>query len=109
MDYDGYLRFIMSLAFVVGLIFLMAWGLRRYGFGVILPRPGGARRTRRLSVVEVAPLDTKRRLILVRRDEVEHLVMIGGATDVVIEAGIAAGGFAGALARVPTPDGEPHP
>ncbi len=36
------------------------------------------------------PLDGKRRLVLLKRDEVEHLVLLGVANDVVIETGIGA-------------------
>lgn len=50
----------------------------------------GARPERRLSVVEHASVDGRRRLVLVRRDDVEHLIMTGGPVDVVIETGIGA-------------------
>lgn len=50
---------------------------------------GGRERTRRLMVVDAAVIDTKRRVVLIRRDNVEHLVLIGGPTDVVIESRIA--------------------
>ncbi len=42
----------------------------------------------RLEVVDQANVDGRRRLILIRRDDVEHLVMTGGPVDVVIETGI---------------------
>jgi flagellar protein FliO/FliZ len=42
----------------------------------------------RLSVIEHAVIDAKRCLVLVRRDEVEHLLMIGGEIDIVVEAGV---------------------
>ena len=42
----------------------------------------------RLSVVEQASMDGRRRLVLVRRDDVEHLIMTGGPVDVVIETNI---------------------
>ena len=42
----------------------------------------------RLAVIEYATVDARRRLLLVRRDNVEHLMMIGGPTDVVVEANI---------------------
>jgi len=45
-------------------------------------------RDRRLGVVYQAPVDGRRRLLLIRRDDVEHLVMTGGPIDVVIETGI---------------------
>jgi hypothetical protein len=42
----------------------------------------------RLAVVEQASVDGRRRLVLLRRDDVEHLIMTGGPVDVVIETGI---------------------
>lgn len=42
----------------------------------------------RVEVIEDAPFDAKRRLVLVRRDDVEHLILTGGPVDVVIETGI---------------------
>ena len=84
-----YLRFVFALAFVLGLIgvlYLLArqYGARRLGgLGMGRMGPGG-----RLTVVEVRPLDARRRLILVRRDEVEHLVLLGHDRDTVIETGI---------------------
>jgi flagellar protein FliO/FliZ len=44
----------------------------------------------RLSVVEQTSVDNRRKLLLVRRDGVEHLIMTGGPVDVVIETGIGA-------------------
>ncbi len=46
---------------------------------------------KRLSVVEHASVDGRRRLILIRRDNVEHLIMTGGPVDVVVETGIGLG------------------
>ncbi len=48
----------------------------------------GPRAERRLAVVEQASVDGRRRLVIVRRDDVEHLIMTGGPVDVVIETGI---------------------
>lgn len=53
---------------------------------------GGKNRQPRLAVLDAAAIDTRRRLVLVRRDDVEHLIMIGGPTDVVIESRIASQG-----------------
>jgi hypothetical protein len=50
---------------------------------------GGRNRTPRLAVLDAAAIDTRRRLVLVRRDDVEHLILIGGPTDVVVETRIA--------------------
>ena len=49
---------------------------------------GGKNRQPRLQVLDAAAVDARRRLVLVRRDGVEHLIMIGGPTDIVIESGI---------------------
>lgn len=51
---------------------------------------GGRTRAPRLQIVDATAVDTRRRLVLVRRDDVEHLIMIGGPTDIVIESAILA-------------------
>ncbi|RUT33118.1 hypothetical protein EMQ25_08325 [Arsenicitalea aurantiaca] len=50
----------------------------------------GRARNRRISVVDSLQVDGKRQLLVIRRDNVEHLVMTGGAQDLVIETGIPA-------------------
>ena len=47
--------------------------------------PGGRTRQPRLGLVDAFSLDGQRQLVLVRRDNVEHLVMIGGPNDVLLE------------------------
>lgn len=89
MDFADYLRFLGALVFVLALIALVAWAVRRYGLGGGLA--GVARgRTKRLAVVESLPLDPRRRLVLVRRDGVEHLLVLGASGETVVERGIAA-------------------
>lgn len=80
-------RFFLAFLIVLGLIGATAWAVRRFGSG----RLGGANargRQPRLGVIDYASVDARRRLILVRRDNIEHLLMIGGPTDVVVEANI---------------------
>lgn len=87
MEFDIYLRFLLALIFVLGLIGLLTWIVRRFGLaGRLTPSRG---RERRLEVVEVLALDGKHRLVLLRRDSVEHLVLMGTTTDLVIERGIS--------------------
>ncbi len=45
-------------------------------------------RERRLAILETLPLDSRRRLVLIRRDGKQHLLLIGGQTDMMIEQGI---------------------
>ncbi len=54
------------------------------------PRLASGRRSRhaRLAITDAASVDDRRKLVLVRRDDVEHLIMIGGTTDMVIESDI---------------------
>src|SRR5271167_4336694 len=79
-------RFFLAFLIVLGLIGAAAWAVRRFGSA----RLGGAMRGRqpRLAVIEYASVDARRRLLLVRRDNIEHLVMIGGPSDVVVESNI---------------------
>ena len=80
-------RFFLAFLIVLGLIGATAWAVRRFGAG----RLGGAGtrgRQPQLAVVDDASVNSRRRLILVRRDNIEHLVLIGGPTDVVVEANI---------------------
>lgn len=85
METADYIRFVLAFAAVIGLILLMWAGLRRFG-------PSGTGlmtgRERRLAIVEVLPIDTRRRLVLIRRDGTEHLVMISQTGESVIESGI---------------------
>jgi flagellar protein FliO/FliZ len=52
--------------------------------GLFGPKP-----EKRLELVDQTNVDGRRRLILIRRDDVEHLIMTGGPVDVVIETGIS--------------------
>lgn len=81
-----YFQFAAALAFVVALIAVLAWAVKRSGlFAHVIPARGGKRR---LAVVDVAAIDAKRRLVLVRRDDKEHLLLLGANNDAVIETGI---------------------
>lgn len=81
----SYLRFVGSLALVLVMLVAVLWGLRRFGVGGMTTR-GGLRR--RVGVVEAVAVDARRRLVLVRRDDREHLLLVGGATELVIERDI---------------------
>ena len=89
MEAGVYLKFLIALMFVVGLIGLLAWLARRFGLGGQLVSNSG--KTRRLAVVEVNVLDARRKLVLLRRDQVEHLVLLGPGQDLLLESGIEGG------------------
>jgi flagellar protein FliO/FliZ len=78
------------LAFIVVLAILGAAGyLMRRINGGSLTTSGARGRHPRLAVIEDASVDGRRRLVLVRRDNVEHLLLIGGSTDIVVEPNIS--------------------
>jgi flagellar protein FliO/FliZ len=79
-------RFFIAFLIVLALIGLTAWLVRRFGAN----RLGAAARGRqpRLAVIDAATVDGRRRLVLIRRDNIEHLLMIGGPTDLVVEPNI---------------------
>ena len=70
------------------------WGYRAYTTGDTTMQPAlavsGAAGAA-AGVMEQASVDSRRKLVLIRRDDVEHLIMTGGPVDVVIETGIPAG------------------
>lgn len=95
MTVTSYLQFVLALLFVLALIGTAALLARRLGLGHAPRHPG---RKRRLSIEEMLPLDGKRRLLLIRRDAVEHLVLLGPSSEIVVEGGIAReGAFAAAM------------
>jgi flagellar protein FliO/FliZ len=81
-------RFFIAFVIVLGLIGGAAYLVRRFGTGALNAAGMTRGRPPRLAVTEFAAVDARRRLVLIRRDNVEHLVMIGGPSDVVIEPNI---------------------
>jgi flagellar protein FliO/FliZ len=84
---------VLFVIVVLGLFALAFWLLRRFGGRRL---GGGATRGRqpRLAVIDQATVDSRRRLVLIRRDKVEHLLIIGGPSDVVVEQNIVRAGTA---------------
>jgi flagellar protein FliO/FliZ len=76
MDIFQLLQAIAALAVTLGLIGLTAVGLRRFGPDVI-SRFQATAKERRMALVETLVLDPTRRLVLVRLDKEERLILIG--------------------------------
>jgi hypothetical protein len=81
------LTFFFAFVAVLALIGVAAWLVRRFA-GNRLGANTNRGRMPRLAVIDAAAVDGRRRLVLVRRDNVEHLLMIGGPTDIVVEPNI---------------------
>jgi flagellar biogenesis protein FliO len=83
-------NFVIAFVVVLALIGAATWLVRRFG----APRTDAGTRNRqpRLAVIDSAAVDGRRKLVIIRRDNVEHLLMVGGPTDVVVETNIVRSG-----------------
>lgn len=86
MEGPDILRFFMALIFVLSLMGGLWLVLKRLGLnGPLMVAPGTKRR---LKIIEALPLDARRRVILLRRDNKDHLVILGPTGETVVETGI---------------------
>ncbi len=74
MDGGEVLRAVLALTFVLGLILVCAMAVRRFGW-VDFQSPAAT--TRRLALVESLTLDPRHRLLLVRCDDRDHMLVLG--------------------------------
>jgi len=93
------LKVVVFVIVVLGLLALAFWLLRQFGGGRLVNSATRGRQPR-LGVIDQATVDSRRRLVLIRRDNVEHLLFIGGPSDVVVEQNIV---------RAATAEREPGP
>ena len=78
-----YMNYIVTVGIALAVLLV---GLLVYK---VLSGPVLGRKGQRLGISEYHEIDKTRRLVLVRRDETEHLILIGGGQDLVIESGIS--------------------
>ena len=87
MDYQDYLKFFAALIFVLSLMGGLAFVLKRIGWGqagMISPAK------KRLKIIEVLPLDARRKAIILQRDTTQHLVVLGPSGETIVETNIEA-------------------
>lgn len=84
MGAHDYLKFILSLGFVLALMGLLAYAMRRAGLG----KMGLTGMNKRLGVLETRPIDHRHKLVLVKCDDREHLIILGPQGQTVIDANI---------------------
>ena len=82
MNFLDLARAVFGLAFTLRLIGIAAWAARRYA-PQILARLNAERGERRLQVVETLVLDPARRLVLVRVDDEERLILLGEGRELI--------------------------
>lgn len=79
-------RLFLALGFVLGLMAGLVYLLKRMGLaGAMGNIPG---KKARLKLLETLPLDARRRLVLIQRDDIQHLVILGANGETVVETGI---------------------
>jgi len=88
MEVSAYFQYILALLFVLALILIIAYGAKKLGLMARVTTGSAKTQDKRLNIVEILPIDARRKLMIIRRDNVEHLVMLGLEQDVVIEKNI---------------------
>ena len=86
-ELDQLLKAVAALVFVLGLMGGLAMLLKKLGLSGAMPVKSG---DKRLKIIEVLPIDGRRKLAIIQRDDVQHLILLGGNEETVIESGFAA-------------------
>ena len=87
LDLNTLILAVAATLFVIAIGALLVWAFRTFFGGRSSPHGFLRPRDRRLGVVETASVDQRRKLVLIRRDDVEHLIITGGPVDMVVETG----------------------
>jgi hypothetical protein len=85
-DYARAILWTLAALILLVIVLVIVKLIRSMTFGTFVA--GGRNRKTRLAVMDATAVDSHRRLVLVRRDDIEHLLLIGGPTDVVVERDI---------------------
>ncbi|RVU14713.1 hypothetical protein EOE48_21795, partial [Methylobacterium oryzihabitans] len=100
--------YLVVFLIMVVLLSLFAVVAKRFARGRLSLGNGSGTRSRqpRLGIVDIYELDRQRQLILLRRDNTEHLLLVGGPNDVVVERNIVRTGTARVAPDLPAPEEE---
>lgn len=91
-DGSPIIQYLVIFAIIFSVLAAIVFLVRRLtGGGGALQTRGARARQPRLGIIDVYELDRARQLILLRRDNVEHLLLVGGPNDVVVERNIQRG------------------
>lgn len=84
-EFPALIKMILALVFVLGLMGLLALVLKKLGLAGQMPSAGSKSR---LKIVESIPVDARRRIAIIQRDDVQHLVIFGPNGETVVETNI---------------------
>jgi flagellar protein FliO/FliZ len=80
-----YFQVLLAFLFVIGLIGLLSVALRKFSFdSFVVKKSADVKRS--LSIVEILPLDSRRKLVLVKNGTKKHLLLLGGNGDLLVES-----------------------
>ena len=85
MDAAEVIKMFAALVFVLALMGGLALLLKKLGLQGRSLSTG----PRRLKILETLPLDARRRLVLIERDDTQHLVILGASGETLIESNIS--------------------
>ena len=85
MELDVIFRFFFALVFTLSLIGMLYWGIRRFGL-IRFPNYGSL--DKRLFIIEILKIDAKNKVVLLKRDSREHLILLGQESSLLIESPI---------------------
>lgn len=86
-EFPALLKMVLALIFVLGLMGLLTLALKKLGLAGPVPVAG---KKARLKLIEIIPLDQRRRLAIIQRDDKQHLVILGANSETVVETNIPA-------------------
>ncbi len=87
MEWNDYLRFVMAFIFVLALMGGLYLVLKRLGLNGPTINIGAKRR---LKIVEILPLDSRRKAMILQCDDKQHLVILSPSGETVVETRIEA-------------------
>lgn len=91
MDYQDYLKFFAALVLVLSLMGGLAFILKKLGYGQgVNLSPKLSNNQKRLKIIEILPLDARRKAVLIERDDTQHLVLLSASGETVVETNIKA-------------------
>lgn len=96
MDVVDFVRYFGALALVLALVGAAVLAMRKFGVAGLPGIPG--RKGRRLSIVETMMLGPKHRLVLLRYDAKEHVIVLGPQSATLVASGAAPEDFPAVLA-----------
>lgn len=85
-DMPQLMKLFLAMAVVLGLMGGLSFFLKKLGLSAVANIKSGEKR--RLAIIESLPLDARRRLVILRRDDQEHLVILGATGEIVVEQNI---------------------